>query len=524
MRQRRWLELLSDYDSEIRYHPGTANAILEAQVDARKKENYGTEDLCGMIKKLEQRANGTLCLNGRSWIPCQGTQLDMSTAYHPQTDGQSERTIQTLEDMLRACMIDFGKGWDRHLPLVEFSYNNSHVESVTVERGDTFRQMGEVEPSLFGPFKILAKVGTLAYRLELSEQLSRVHGTFHVSNLKKCFVDEPLAIPLDKIQIDDKLNFIEEPVEIIDREVKRLKQSRIPIMKVPIILVDPIVTPEVGAILVVSPTGVLDLVDYSISSDSDPSEDSLPPAPELPLVSPFLCSDDSKADFFPAPIVASPGIHRRLVILVRPGEAIPFGRLYRTHLNGPHKLSVPLSTLYPPTTSESSLGSDFERSLDSSLPSSRPSRKRCRSPTALVPSPTHVLRSIAPTPADLLPPRKRFRDSYSSKDNREEHIEVDTANAEADADVASDVREDDEEFEAEASAADTREIDVDLLPIGDSSESSREGIPDLEKTIYDIVHYMSEEEFRQVRRDRNDTRRRLWRLESYVERHLGFHP
>ncbi|GKC03623.1 putative reverse transcriptase domain-containing protein [Tanacetum coccineum] len=72
MRQRRWLELLSDYDSEIRYHPGTANAILEAQVDARKKENYGTEDLCGMIKKLEQRANGTLCLNGRSWIPCQG--------------------------------------------------------------------------------------------------------------------------------------------------------------------------------------------------------------------------------------------------------------------------------------------------------------------------------------------------------------------------------------------------------------------------------------------------------------------
>ncbi|GKA61793.1 hypothetical protein Tco_0761312 [Tanacetum coccineum] len=380
-------------------------------------------------------------------------------------------------------------------------------------------------------------------------------------------------------------------------------------------------------------------------------------------------------------------------ILVRPGEAIPFGRLYRTHLNGKRKLliarkrvrpiparrlawrrvshhssdrhsspnsssssspsdhslsghtppdttnadsstlqrfvhrslartprrskafrswrSAPLSTPYPPTTSETSLGLSSERSLDSSSPSSRPSRKRCRSPTALVPSPTHVSRSIAPTPVDLLPPRKRFRDSYSLEDSREEHIEVDTADAEAVADVgisegvvahledgvgtgfeiaASDVREDDEEFEAEASPADTREIAVDPLAIGDSSESSRGGIPDLEDTIYDIVHYMSEvridrfteiettqrqleasqlvasreraslvetigslrleylkvramlsikrdridslrwhmalsqEEFRQVRRDRDDTRSRLRRLESYVERHLGFRP
>ncbi|GJW96369.1 hypothetical protein Tco_0178177 [Tanacetum coccineum] len=86
-------------------------------------------------------------------------------------------------------------------------------------------------PVLIRPFKILAKVGTFSYRLELLEQLSRVHSTFHVSNLKKCFVDKPLAIPLDEIQIDDKLNFIEEPVEIMDREVKWLKQSRIPFVK-----------------------------------------------------------------------------------------------------------------------------------------------------------------------------------------------------------------------------------------------------------------------------------------------------
>ncbi|GKF63128.1 hypothetical protein Tco_0186576 [Tanacetum coccineum] len=94
-----------------------------------------------------------------------------------------------------------------------------------------FGKRGKLNPSYIGPFKILAKLGTVAYRLELPEQLSRVHSTFYVSNLKKCFSNEPLTIPLDEIQIDDKLNFIEEPVKIMDREVKRLKQSRIPIVK-----------------------------------------------------------------------------------------------------------------------------------------------------------------------------------------------------------------------------------------------------------------------------------------------------
>nr|GEX34846.1 transposon Ty3-G Gag-Pol polyprotein [Tanacetum cinerariifolium] len=109
--------------------------VVLMQSEARKEENFRTEDLCGMIKKLKQRTDGTVCLNGRSWIPCRGTQLDMSTAYHPQTDGQSERTIQTLEDMLRACVIDFRKGWDRHIPLVEFSYNNSYH---TIIKGSPF--------------------------------------------------------------------------------------------------------------------------------------------------------------------------------------------------------------------------------------------------------------------------------------------------------------------------------------------------------------------------------------------------
>ncbi|GJS60835.1 hypothetical protein Tco_0655619 [Tanacetum coccineum] len=95
-----------------------------------------------------------------------------------------------------------------------------------------FSKRGKLNPHYIRSFKILARVGTLAYRLELPEQLSRVHSTFNVSNLKNCFVEEPLAILLEEIQIDDKLNFIEGLVEIMDREVKRIKQRRIPIVKV----------------------------------------------------------------------------------------------------------------------------------------------------------------------------------------------------------------------------------------------------------------------------------------------------
>nr|GFB79395.1 putative reverse transcriptase domain-containing protein [Tanacetum cinerariifolium] len=95
-----------------------------------------------------------------------------------------------------------------------------------------FWQTGEVEPEIYWTFQGVSQVGTVAYRLELPQQLSRVHSTFHVSNLKKCLSDEPLSISLDEVHIDDKLRFVEEPVEIMDREVKRLKQSRIPNIKV----------------------------------------------------------------------------------------------------------------------------------------------------------------------------------------------------------------------------------------------------------------------------------------------------
>ncbi|GJU23025.1 ribonuclease H-like domain-containing protein [Tanacetum coccineum] len=95
-----------------------------------------------------------------------------------------------------------------------------------------FGKRGKLNPRYVGPFKVLEKIGTVAYKLELPQELSRVHNTFHVSNLKKCYSDEPLAVPLEGLHVDDKLRFVEEPVEIMDREVKRLKQSRIPIVKV----------------------------------------------------------------------------------------------------------------------------------------------------------------------------------------------------------------------------------------------------------------------------------------------------
>nr|GFC39245.1 putative reverse transcriptase domain-containing protein [Tanacetum cinerariifolium] len=159
-----------------------------------------------------------------------GTKLDMSTTYHPETDGQSERTIQTLKGVVR-----FGKRW-------------------------------ELNPRYVGPFKLLERIGDVAYKLDLPEELSRVHNTLHVSNLKKyhadeplavpldglhlddkfhfvekpveivdrekCHADEPLAVPLDGLHLDDKFHFVEKPVEIMDREVKRLKRSRIPLVKV----------------------------------------------------------------------------------------------------------------------------------------------------------------------------------------------------------------------------------------------------------------------------------------------------
>ncbi|GKA43894.1 putative reverse transcriptase domain-containing protein [Tanacetum coccineum] len=154
----------------------------------------------------------------REVVSKHGTQLDMSTTYHPQTDSQSERTIQTLEDMLRACVIDFGKGWDRHLPLAE-------VEDTQLTGPEIVHETTEKI------YHIKKRIQAARDRQKSLADRNRKPMEFQVGDMK-CYADEPLAISLDEIQIDDKLKFIEEPVKIMDREVKQLKQSRIPIVKV----------------------------------------------------------------------------------------------------------------------------------------------------------------------------------------------------------------------------------------------------------------------------------------------------
>ncbi|GJW37127.1 putative reverse transcriptase domain-containing protein [Tanacetum coccineum] len=286
------------------------------------REDYSTERLAKIyVDEIVARHGVPVSIisdrdgrfTSRCWQTVQkalGTRLDMSTAYHPQTDGQSERTIQTLEDMLRACVIDFGGSWDVHLPLAEFSYNNSYHSSIKCapfealygrkcrspvlwaeigessligpeliqettdkvvlikeklkaardrqksyvdnrrkplefEVGDRvmlkvspwkgvirFGKKGKLAPRYVGPFEILERIGLVAYRLRLPEELSGVHDTFHVSNLKKCLADASLHVPLDEIKVDKTLRFVEEPVEIMDREVKSLKRSKIALVKV----------------------------------------------------------------------------------------------------------------------------------------------------------------------------------------------------------------------------------------------------------------------------------------------------
>ncbi|GJX32609.1 putative reverse transcriptase domain-containing protein [Tanacetum coccineum] len=138
----------------------------------------------------------------------------MSTAYHLETDGQSERTIQTLEDMLHACVIDFAE-------VVEAQLTGPEMIQETTEKIVLIKQRIQAAQDRQ---KSYADLKRKPMELELPQDLSRIYHTFHVSNLKKCYVDEPLAMPLEGNHVDDKLQFVEEPIEIIEREIKRLKE------------------------------------------------------------------------------------------------------------------------------------------------------------------------------------------------------------------------------------------------------------------------------------------------------------
>ncbi|KAL6324088.1 hypothetical protein AAG906_006359 [Vitis piasezkii] len=239
-----------------------------------------------------------------------GTKLSFSTAFHPQTDGQSERVIQVLEDLLRACILDLQGNWDDHLPLVEFAYNNSFQASIgmtpfealygrkcrspicwndvgerkllgpelvqlTVEKvalikeklkaaqsrhksyadhrrrdlefevGDhvflkvspmksvmRFGRKGKLSPRFVGPFEILERVGTLAYKVALPPSLSKIHNVFHVSTLRKYIYDPSHVVELEPIQISEDLTYEEVPVQIVDVMDKVLRHVVVKLVKV----------------------------------------------------------------------------------------------------------------------------------------------------------------------------------------------------------------------------------------------------------------------------------------------------
>nr|GEY80903.1 putative reverse transcriptase domain, ribonuclease H-like domain, aspartic peptidase domain protein [Tanacetum cinerariifolium] len=162
------------------------------------------------------------------WAKIGDSQLTVPKIIHKTT----EKIIQIKNRIQAACDRQNSYADVKRKPL-EFQVGDKVMLKVSPWNGVIrFGKRGKLNPCYIGPFKIIAKVGTVAYQLELPEQMSRVHSTFHVSNLKKCLSDETCAIQLDEIQIDEKLHFIKEPIEIMDREVKRLKHGRIPIVKV----------------------------------------------------------------------------------------------------------------------------------------------------------------------------------------------------------------------------------------------------------------------------------------------------
>ncbi|GJY95992.1 hypothetical protein Tco_0512353 [Tanacetum coccineum] len=294
MRQRRWLELLADYDCEIRYHPGKANVvadalsrkerikplrirslimtvhpklpsqILEAQTEALKEENINAENLRGMDKAFEVRPNGTRCIKNRSWLPLFGNLRDLimheshkskysihpelrqnvrnhpAYCYHASIKATPFEALYDRKCRSPVCWAEVG---DVQLTRPEIIHETTKKIVLIRQRlqaaRDGQRSYANVrrKPLEFQVgYRVMLKVSPRkgVIRFEKREKLNprNVHNTFHVSNLKKCLSDESLVIPMKELRLDDKLNFVEEPVEIMDREVKQLKQSRIPIVKV----------------------------------------------------------------------------------------------------------------------------------------------------------------------------------------------------------------------------------------------------------------------------------------------------
>ncbi|GKC49005.1 hypothetical protein Tco_1071750 [Tanacetum coccineum] len=249
MRQRRWIELFSDYDCEIRYHPGKANVVADAL--SRKERKEAVDELArlqkGLDKMIEQRSDRTLYYLDRIWVPLKGEWPGMKKdiaeyvrAKHQRPPGLLQQPDSRMEmgrdsyGFYLRLVRDRQKSYaDKRRKPLEFSVGDYVLLKVSPWKGVVrFRKKGKLAPRFVRPFEIIEKVGLVAYRLDFPEELDGVHDTFHVSNLKKYLADPTLQVPLDEIRVDAKLNFMEEPVEILEREFMKLKRSRISIVKV----------------------------------------------------------------------------------------------------------------------------------------------------------------------------------------------------------------------------------------------------------------------------------------------------
>ncbi|KAL4377816.1 hypothetical protein GQ457_02G025970 [Hibiscus cannabinus] len=190
-----------------------------------------------------------------------GTRLNLSTAFHPQTDGQSERVIQMLENMIRACVIDFERNWEKSIPLVEFAYSNIYQTSIQMapfealkadmkrrdiryEFGDKvflkvspwkkvlrFGKRGKLSPHYIDLFEVIEKVGSMASRLALPPDFDKIHNGFHVSMLRRYRSDPSHVLEPEEVELDSNLLYKEELVQNFDREVKRLRNKNVSLVK-----------------------------------------------------------------------------------------------------------------------------------------------------------------------------------------------------------------------------------------------------------------------------------------------------